>query len=86
MLNGSMTEQTDVVVIAALLLRKMNGLTIIGTIATIVGQKWEEKKMGNKYILQQSIDTYGEKAIIDLFFEESAELTKALLKARRDGT
>ena len=42
--------------------------------------------MGNKYILQNSIDTYGEKAIIDLFFEESAELTKALLKARRYGT
>lgn len=42
--------------------------------------------MGNKYILQKSIDTYGEKAIIDLFFEESAELTKALLKARRYGT
>ena len=39
-----------------------------------------------KYILQKSIDTYGEKAIIDLFFEESAELTKALLKARRYGT
>ena len=86
MLNGSMTEQTDVAVIVALLSRKMNGLTITGTIATIVGQKWEEKKMENKYILQKSIDTYGEKAIIDLFFEESAELTKALLKARRYGT
>lgn len=42
--------------------------------------------VNNKYILQKSIDTYGEKAIIDLFFEESAELTKALLKARRYGT
>lgn len=42
--------------------------------------------MENKYILQNSIDTYGEKAIVDLFFEESAELTKALLKARRYGT
>ena len=52
----------------------------------IVARKWEEKKMENKYILQNSIDTYGEKAIIDLFFEESAELTKALLKARRYGT
>lgn len=39
-----------------------------------------------KYILQKSIDTYGEKAIIDLFIEESSELTKALLKARRYGT
>lgn len=39
-----------------------------------------------KYILQRSIDTYGEKANIDLFFEESAELIKALLKARRYGT
>lgn len=38
------------------------------------------------YILQKAIDTYGEKAQIDLFFEESAELTKALLKTRRYGT
>ena len=46
-----------------------------------------EKKMENpRYILQRSIDTYGESHIIDLFFEESAELTKALLKARRYGT
>ena len=45
MLNGRMTEQTDVVVIAALLLRKMNGLTITGTIATIVAQKWRNTKV-----------------------------------------
>ena len=42
--------------------------------------------VNNKYILQNAIDTYGEKAQVDLFFEESAELTKALLKARRYGT
>ncbi|MGN0621820.1 MAG: hypothetical protein ACI4I9_08125 [Porcipelethomonas sp.] len=39
-----------------------------------------------KHILQKAIDTYGEKAQTDLFFEESGELTKALLKARRYGT
>lgn len=39
-----------------------------------------------KEILQRAIDTYGKNAIIDLFFEESAELTKALLKERRYGT
>lgn len=38
-----------------------------------------------KEILQRAIDTYGETAQIDMFFEESAELTKALLKARRYG-
>ena len=42
--------------------------------------------MENKYILQKSIDTYGEKAIIDLFFEEAAQLTYALMTVRRYGT
>lgn len=36
-------------------------------------------------ILHKAIDTYGEKAQVDLFFEESAELTKAILKVRRHG-
>lgn len=39
----------------------------------------------NKNILHKAIDIYEEKSRIDLFFEESAELTKALLKARRYG-
>lgn len=36
-------------------------------------------------ILLKAISEYGKKSQIDLFFEESAELTKALLKARRYG-
>lgn len=36
-------------------------------------------------IYQKAIEFYGESSIIDLFFEESSELTKALLKARRYG-
>lgn len=38
-----------------------------------------------KHVLQRSIDAFGESYIVDLFFEESGELTKALLKARRYG-
>ena len=39
----------------------------------------------DKKILLKAICKYGKEAQIDLFFEESAELTKALLKVRRYG-
>lgn len=35
-------------------------------------------------ILQKAIDTYGESAQIDIAIEEMAELTKALIKERRE--
>ena len=36
----------------------------------------------NKEILQEAIDTFGEKHQIDKYIEESAELTQAVLKIR----
>lgn len=39
----------------------------------------------SKITMQKAIDTYGISAQVDVAIEEMAELTKALLKVRRDG-
>lgn len=40
--------------------------------------------MTDKEIMQKAIDTYGESAQLDMVIEEMSELTKAILKDRRN--
>jgi hypothetical protein len=39
--------------------------------------------LGDRYILEKAIDTYGNESQVDMAIEEMSELTKALLKYRR---
>ena len=39
--------------------------------------------LGDRYILEKAVDTYGMESQVDMAIEEMSELTKALLKYRR---
>lgn len=39
--------------------------------------------LGDRYILEKAVDTYGNESQVDMAIEEMSELTKALLKYRR---